>query len=348
MIKDLSKSQNEIIESFYKDNKPLFIYGESGCGKSTLGKEILKKYQVNELNSFMIKKYKNIKEYILNTISKKNITLMFSEKKERGLIIDDLDVFQKLDKKSYKEIISFLKEKKYYSCKIVVIFNSNLFKKKELYNLDYYKLYLKYSDDDIENIIGKNKYNDINNLHILFSNTKNKLENDIFKDQIEIVKDILENKQSINKILGSNLGDENIFLLNLLENIYHIIPFNEITQIYERYLDYDLMELYSTKNHIWEIKAYSKEIILRNIYDQSIYKNKSCEEMIRNKYNYNSYISKSILSITSKKYSYESYISILLYLFMINKKKKEEYNEYIKDISNEKIKKMIQIYNSFY
>ena len=273
---------------------------------------------------------------------------MFSEKKERGLIIDDFDVFQKLDKKSYKEIIIFLKAKKYFSCKIVVIFHSSLLKKKELYKLDAYKIYLNYTPDKIENIIGKrnNNGNEMN-LNILLLNKKTKIENDIFKGQIEIVQDILENKGTVKDILNMNLGDENIFLLNLLENIYNIVSRKDITKIYERYINYDYMELFSTKNHIWEIKEYSKEILLRNIYIRSIYKKKSCKKMI-DQYKYNSYISKSILSVTSKKTEYESYISLFVYLFMVHKKKKDEYNRYIDNIPSEKKKKIVKIYNYFY
>ena len=131
-MNDLSSHFKNKIQLFYKEDKPLFIYGEDKINKTELSKEILKDYQYNIINSYDIKRYKNITDMILNTITKKNITIMFEKKKDRGFIFDDLDIFQKMDKKNYKEIIKFLKNNKYYGCKIIVIFDESLYKKKEV------------------------------------------------------------------------------------------------------------------------------------------------------------------------------------------------------------------------
>ena len=80
----LSLKQLKQIEEFSKKNKPLLIYGKTGCGKTSLAKDILKEISMI-IDSSCIKKYKNIEEEILNTIQKKNIMIMFQEKKRIGV-----------------------------------------------------------------------------------------------------------------------------------------------------------------------------------------------------------------------------------------------------------------------
>ena len=119
MIQDLSDIiKHKTIQDFYNDTKPLYIYGGSGSGKTTLGNYLLKEYIVEKIDSFDIKKHKDIYTFLIEKSQKKNITLMFSGNyKKRAYFIDNLDVFYKNDKKSFKGIIKFIKELS--NCKVI-------------------------------------------------------------------------------------------------------------------------------------------------------------------------------------------------------------------------------------
>ena len=106
----LSEDQLNVINNWSQTkNEPLFIFGGSGVGKTSLAKDILKDTSLTLIDSLFLKNNTNIFDYLMNIIQKKNITLMFSEQKEnRGLLIDDLELFHKYDKKSYKLVIDFL------------------------------------------------------------------------------------------------------------------------------------------------------------------------------------------------------------------------------------------------
>jgi hypothetical protein len=352
MIKYLSEIDRNVIDKFLKDDKPLFIYGSSGVGKTTLGKDILKDYQATTFDAYDMKKYKNMKDHILDISMKKNITLMFDNNKERGILLDDIDIFHKSDKKSMNGIISFLKDKKYYRCKIIVIFHEKILKNKPLMKIDHYKLHLNHANNVVRDILrdisrDKNiRFTDekINksrkNLNILINNDTNEIKNDIQYKSDEIMNHLVKGDRSINDILAMNLGDENVFLLNILENLYQLVDKEKLSYIYNLFVIYDNIELYSTKNHIWEMKEYSKQMILRSIYISS---RKKIEEL-----KFNSYISKSILSISSnKKENATSYISVYVYLHMIHHHKDQRYYKYLDHLSKKGIEKMEKRYFYF-
>jgi len=350
MIKYLSENDEQIIEKFLKDEKPLFIYGSSGAGKTTLGKEILKKYQVTTFDAYDIKKHKNIKEHILDIVMKQNITLMFDNTKERALLFDDIDIFHKSDKKSLNGIISFLKDKKYYRCKIIVIFHEKIAKNKPLLQIDHYELYLNYTNDIIQKILktrcnihpsDEQLHKSNKNLNILINNDKKIIHNDIHYKSSEIMDRIMLGDISVANILAMNLGDENVFLLNILENLYNLVEKEKLPYIYDQFMVYDRIELYSTKNHLWNMKEYSKEIIIRSIFTHSKKKTVALK--------YNSYISKSILSISSnKKEKQLSYIGVYLYLYMIHHHKDKTYYQYLDHLDKKELEKMEKRYFYFY
>ena len=149
----LSENQIEIINDWKKSkNKPLIIYGKNGCGKSTLAKEILKDSVIKTIDSLYLKNNENLYEEIYDCIKKNNITMMFSQGvKKRSLILDDLDIFSKHDKKSFKSIINFISEYNYYNCKVIIICNDKFIINRTLSKIKSYKLRLEY--DDILNII---------------------------------------------------------------------------------------------------------------------------------------------------------------------------------------------------
>ena len=57
---------------------------------------------------------------------------MFQEKQSRSILLDDLDIFHKHDRKGFKHIIQFLKDNTFYNAKVVVIFPNKFQKNKEL------------------------------------------------------------------------------------------------------------------------------------------------------------------------------------------------------------------------
>ena len=97
-----------------------------------------------------------------------------------------------------------------------------------------------------------------------------------------------------------------------------------------------MIELYSTGNHLWELKEYSRNIILRGI---SIYTKKKDIQMKNN-----SYISKSILTMSNSRCILEKgYIYLLIQYYVMNKKDKKKDKKKVKELN--KIKK---IYEYFY
>ena len=97
--------RKDVVKNFHQDKQPVLIYGKPGSGKSFIARELLKETIKTIIDTSHIKDHKYLKDYIRNMLNKKNITLMFNESNEqRGLIIDDLHVFYKHDKLSYKSI----------------------------------------------------------------------------------------------------------------------------------------------------------------------------------------------------------------------------------------------------
>ena len=122
----LSSEQLTTIDRFHSEKDALFITGPPGAGKTSLALELLKETILLRIDSSLIKQHKDLSEYILNSIRKRNITLMFQKKINRGLILDNLDVFCKYDKKNFKSILKLLETYQYYGTKIIVIFESKL------------------------------------------------------------------------------------------------------------------------------------------------------------------------------------------------------------------------------
>ena len=103
------------IKNFHEYKNPLLIYGNPGCGKSYLANELLKDTVLLRIDLNLLRGIQNSKEYILDRLKKRNVTLMFQNiNEQRGLLIDDIHIFYKHDKVSYKSIIEFIEDKKYY------------------------------------------------------------------------------------------------------------------------------------------------------------------------------------------------------------------------------------------
>ena len=127
---NIPSSKKEIIKNFHKLKKPLLIYGSPGCGKTYLANELLKDTVLLRIDLNLLKGIHNCKEYILDRLKKRNVTLMFHNKNDqRGLLIDDIHIFYKYDKSSYKLIIELIKEGKYYGSKIILTCCNTFLKK---------------------------------------------------------------------------------------------------------------------------------------------------------------------------------------------------------------------------
>ena len=92
--------------------KPLLIYGNPGTGKTSIAKHILKDRTIVHITSDLCKTNIDFEGYLKLSLYKKSITMMFSDNSiYKALIIDDLTIIQTSDKKLYKSILVFSKNK---------------------------------------------------------------------------------------------------------------------------------------------------------------------------------------------------------------------------------------------
>ena len=364
-----------IIKDFHKLKEPLLIYGNPGCGKSYLAKDLLKNTILLQIDTNSLKGIRDSKEYILDKLKRKNITLMFhQETKQRGLLLDDIHVFYKYDKILYKSIIEFIKEGKFYNSKIILTCCTTFLKNKALCKLkisryrinydksSYYKICLKIlkdknirlSSDKCDQIIyysdyNFNKFN--NELNMLFNNSESILitNYDNFDPIEKITENLLKKKYSFNEILRLCENDEIIIGFNLLENCLSFLNNYEKTlyKIYEFFTISDIMETYNIKNHDGLIKNYSIgiSIYVINKFIHEYYKENNSSIY------YNKYISKSmanVISLNNYKNNKIYYSNLLLYLFYVyNELKTDKYKNIILKFYNEYPKEITNITNKF-
>ena len=92
--------------------KPLIICGNPGTGKTSIAKHILNGWTIVHVTSDLCKCNINFEEYLNLSLYKKSITMMFSNNSiYKALIIDDLTIIHTTDKKLYKSILVFSKNK---------------------------------------------------------------------------------------------------------------------------------------------------------------------------------------------------------------------------------------------
>ena len=376
---NIPSSKKEIIKNFHKLKKPLLIYGSPGCGKTYLANELLKDTVLLRIDLNLLKGIHNCKEYILDRLKKRNVTLMFHNKNEqRGLLIDDIHIFYKHDKSSYKLIIELIKEGKYYGSKIILTCCNTFLKNKSLCRLniqkyeikynksEYYKLCLeilkdkkiKLSSDRCDILIFYSNYN-LNSFCSELNIIMNKL-NKLFiknKDNFDPIETLtiklLKSKYPFNEILRLCENDEIIIGLNLLENCLLFMKDYEksLYKIYEYYTISDNIETFTIKNHNNLIKNFSMglSICIINLFIHQNYK-KNNSKII-----YNKYISKSMVNTISLNiYNNSNFIyhNIILYLFYTwNKLKLENYKNKIQEFYKKypkEIKNSIKKYETFY
>lgn len=360
----LSNSQLKTIEDWNVcKNIPLIIYGNVGIGKTSLANEILKDTILTSIDTLSLKNGLNLYEELFNIIKKNNITMMFGQgTKKRGVIIDDLDVFHKYDKKSFKLIINFINKYEYYGAKIIIICNSKFINNRILSKVNCHKLHLNYGHSlshkmsklilkeegktlkfgEINKLLTKSNYN----LNIFRENIKegncNRIDN--FHNSDTLYKDIIYFKHKLNDIIRIYYNEKITISLNLLENISKYI--HDINTISEIYLSYEIADIIDTQ--------YINYSDMSNYYTVlTLYKINICLKAINNIHYYeyinNKYISQSLIYIhNTKKNSINNYsIYLYLYAIKINKYNNSILNE-IKKIDKKKIEFYINSFNYFY
>ena len=316
-------------------NKPLLIHGNPGCGKTYLALELLKDTVLLRLDSLNLKDIKNIKKYIVDRIQKRNITLMFQERKEtRGLLIDDLHNFHKYDKNSFKEILDFIKAKKYYNNKIIITCDKSFLNNKHLkrivlkrihlkydYN-EYYKICLRISEDknykyNLDELDGK-IYESNLNFHKFKSDCSKLVIKNSIRDNFdgieEITNKICRGKYDLNDIFRYCNGDEKIIILNMMENIN----------------DENIYEIHEFINNFNHKDIFLKEYELLNIPICFInkYMNYNNHKII-----YNRYVSRNMVKHKNNKI-YDEYLYYLIDTFVKHDKYKDIITKYEKSILN--------------
>ena len=363
----LSKDQLNTINNCSL-NDILFIYGGGGTGKTELAKEILKDKVITIVDSLCLKNKVDIYDYILNIIKKKNITIMFDKSKrlDRGIIIDNLEIFHKYDKKIYKSILSIISTYKFYGTKIIVTCNTKFIKHRSLNKIKFKKLCLSYDKHSLHKILNnilkyENKYLTFNekekyikkcnnNITILKSYVKEENNQTNIFDNYDthevLTQKLIMNKFTIEDICRLFVNEKITVSLNLIENIYtYTKNLNEISDIYNDYVNGDIIDTttlnYNIEDYYTIFTIYKFNLILR--------KNKITKyyPMVNN-----NYISRLTIQIHNEKVSniFKTNRTIIypyLYAFNLNLNISFIYDK-LKKINKKELEYFIKSFNYFY
>ena len=334
----LSSSDKQIINQWMNNDSVLIICGNNGVGKSLLANELLKDKIITEIDSLNIKNNINLSDSLHNIISKNNISLMFNKDKriDRGIIIDNLNIFHKHDKKNFKLLCKFLESKTFYKTKVICICDSKFIINKSIKKFNKYLIHLKYNNHQFHKIINHitNKLNinlsfEKKNSFLIQSNhnltkfitiikdNKNKNIFDNYEKSNDLYKKTFMKDLTIDDISRLFESEKLTISLNLLENVSnYTVNINELMKIYNYYEFADIYEKSILSNN--SINLYS--IYTIGIFN-TIFKNKNISV---NKFINNKYLSQTFIYIHNQKmikniYSYHDNIYIYLYLYSFNK-----------------------------
>ena len=141
------KSWSEL--KIWSKSIPLIIYGQEGSGKTTLALDILKGYNLIKIVPENIDNL-DIEEYILSSISRKDVLQMFHRSPGKALYIEDFHLFKN---NIQTKLINIIKK-----CKIpIVIVLSKLSRSIDLIKKNSLFFELKYTNGELIKII-KNIY----------------------------------------------------------------------------------------------------------------------------------------------------------------------------------------------
>ena len=257
--------------NLWKNNKDklLFIIGDSYSGKTTLARDLLKDYHIIELNTDLNKCKGCIKEYIHSTLYRKDIFMMLQTNKNyKALLIDDLHLFNKYDKKSLSRLNDIFKTNNYVNHRIIVTCDTTTSKViKSIKEISY-----------IVSLQSRTKQSKT----ILYST------NDIQK--INFTKEL-----SIKEAVRIFTSENQMISLNILENVPSMIYKKDLisilSKIYESICISDNLESTYYTNHENAIQhiTFNSCVIPYKI----LVNNNKNNSILR----YNSYISKSLIQI---------------------------------------------------
>ena len=262
----------EIIDSFNKKTfikewlshkykeKSLALYGLPGTGKTTIADYILKDWVKVYIKSDFCKASKNFEDYLNDTLYKKSITMMFNDKIYKSLIIDDIYYIQINDKKLFKSIIQFSKQK-YKNNPIIYIFNTINKNVKIIVNkcypfkIDYTVNFLisivkkyflnNFEEKDISELVSRSNSNLHNikvNIHFYKDNfSRINIYDNIDEELSDHINNIIKMK-NIDDIYKNSYSDYMVIGMNLLDSIHNFLKTNKklsesekINIIYETY-----------------------------------------------------------------------------------------------------------------
>jgi hypothetical protein len=359
----LSGGQTKLIDEWFNLNKVLIIHGKSGVGKSLLAKEIFKDRIITEIDTLNIKNNNNLEDYLINIISKKNISLMFdNNKKERGIIIDNINIFHKYDKRNFKLLCNFLVRKNFYKTKIICISDTKFLINKSIKKINSLFIHLKYDSYHYHKIINNivSDYNlnlsfdkknslllnsnyDLNRFITQLNDIDNKNILDNFDSSSILYEKIFKEKINIKDISRLFDSDKITISLNLLENITdYTININDILDIYNYYVFADIHEKHTLNNNL---NFYS-------IYTIGIYNLKFSNKNIKS-YNFdnNKYLSQSFIYIHNDKIIsniHKYHDNIYFYLYLYNSNKNNDVKKYITNLNTQELNFYIKSFYEFY
>tara|TARA_Y100001980_G_scaffold45810_1_gene27113 strand:- start:5787 stop:7016 length:1230 start_codon:yes stop_codon:yes gene_type:complete len=258
-----------------KNIKPLIISGEKGVGKTSLANILLKDYSIIVIDYNII----NSEEYIKLLLGKKDISMMFSKKEDKALLIDDIfDI-----KKNISEFCSYFKylENNYNHPIIITLCNTTNKKLNNIINKCYH-INISYSKTTFTNIV-KNILVDNN-----FNFKKREL-NDLIDSSNYNFNSINENIKYLKHNVNSNTYNNNNNLTKYLTTINDIniitnnLVYNDINlNIYELFIKYNIEVNIIMYNIIDNIYNLTTDInVILDIYDSILYFN--YWEFIKNK-----------------------------------------------------------------
>ena len=145
------KNIQKWLETF---DKPLFISGKTGIGKTTFANVILKDYTQIVVDPHLTT---NISEFIDKSINETDISMMFSKKKYKSIVFDNISYTDRIIIKKLKNI-----SLKKYKNPIVIIANNINNKQIQLILSNCSHINLQYTFEQFKSIVNS-KYNSIDN-----------------------------------------------------------------------------------------------------------------------------------------------------------------------------------------
>lgn len=350
----LHKNDKIIIEKWHKSyNKPLFISGKIGIGKTSLYETLLKDYSIVVVEHKLIKNYE---EFIQNTIYETDISMMFSKRKYKAIIFDNISYTD-------RNLIQYLKNftKKYTKTPFVITCNDLNNKQIQSISNNCYHIYLKYTYEQyydkckllFSNISDNLVYDSDFNFHMIQSNynfyDKDYKKSNSFLDShitdINILTNNFKLEHNTKTLFQKYSCDYNTISLNILDDIGKSkskYKLNSICKIYENVITYDFYEGHRIKHNLSE----NDISILYSIYmPYSIIKNDKLK--LSKNISYNSYTSKSLIYTHISNFENISHYNDYFYVLkLLLKEDFENIKKY--DINKKLFNNYIKLYENLY